>query len=147
MTNLFTTLGIGTMVMVAALVAFAIATLIANWKILEKMGDKGWKALIPVYGRYVLFEHVWDGKMYLAMLACSILTSVLHGVQATGAVAAMIGFGSFACTAMFVVLTIMFSYKLAKAFGHGKGYTAGLLFLNPIFTMILGFGKDQYQAA
>lgn len=26
----------------------------AHWKMLEKAGDKGWKAIVPVYGDYAL---------------------------------------------------------------------------------------------
>ena len=43
------------------------------------------------------------------------------------------------------VLTIISEYRLAKAYGHGGGYTVGLIFLNFIFMLILGFGKSEYQ--
>ena len=33
---------------------------VANWKIFQKMGEPGWKALIPFYGPYILFKRVWD---------------------------------------------------------------------------------------
>lgn len=35
-------------------------------------------------------------------------------------------------------------HKLSKAFGHGIGFTLGLIFLSPIFMLILGFGNSQY---
>ena len=34
--------------------------------------------------------------------------------------------------------------KLAKAFGKTSGFGVGLIFLYPIFLMILGFGKAEY---
>ena len=34
---------------------------------------------------------------------------------------------------------------LAKAFGKGAGFTVGLILLNTIFIMILGFGSSSYQ--
>ena len=43
------------------------------------------------------------------------------------------------------VIAIISEYKLAKAFGKGFGFFLGLLFLNPIFKLILGFGNAQYQ--
>ena len=38
----------------------------------------------------------------------------------------------------------MLYFKLAKAFGQGVGFGFGLLFLNPIFVAILGFGNAEY---
>ena len=49
------------------------------------------------------------------------------------------------CNLGVMVIGITGLYKLSKAFGHGVGFTLGLMFLNPIFMMILGFGSDQYQ--
>ena len=46
-----------------------------------------------------------------------------------------------------IVITVASQYKLSKSFGHGVGYTIGLIFLNPIFTLILAFGSSQYQGA
>lgn len=43
-----------------------------------------------------------------------------------------------------MVLSIVFYHKLSKAFGHGIGFTLGLIFLNPIFMLILAFGGSQY---
>lgn len=38
----------------------------------------------------------------------------------------------------------MLLFKLAKAFGKGTGFGFGLLFLNTIFILILGFGDAEY---
>ena len=42
------------------------------------------------------------------------------------------------------ILGIVFYVKLAKAYGKGGGFAVGLLFLNPIFLLILGLGKSEY---
>lgn len=34
--------------------------------------------------------------------------------------------------------------KLGKAFNQSTGFIIGLIFLTPIFEMILGFGSAQY---
>ena len=46
-----------------------------------------------------------------------------------------------------LICTIDFKEKqhVSKAFGHGFGFGVGLFLLHPIFSMILGFGSDQYQ--
>ncbi|NZA37287.1 DUF5684 domain-containing protein [Eubacterium callanderi] len=40
---------------------------------------------------------------------------------------------------------IIQTHKLSKAFGHGAGYTIGLLLLRPVFILILGFGSAEYK--
>lgn len=46
-----------------------------------------------------------------------------------------------------LVFAVMLWFKLAKAFGKGIGPGFGLLFLNPIFICILGFGNAEYVGA
>ena len=43
-----------------------------------------------------------------------------------------------------LVITIVTQYKKAVSFGQGVGFTIGLVLVNPIFNMILGFGQYQY---
>jgi len=45
-----------------------------------------------------------------------------------------------------IIIDVVVCIKLAKAFGKGVGYTLGLIFLPNIFTLILGFGKAEYNA-
>ena len=45
------------------------------------------------------------------------------------------------------IIGIMYSVKLARAFGRGIGFAIGLIFLQPIFMLILGFGSDRYYGA
>ena len=42
------------------------------------------------------------------------------------------------------IYDIIFSIRLAKAFGKGTGFSIGLLFLPNIFSLILGFGSAEY---
>ena len=41
--------------------------------------------------------------------------------------------------------SITYAYRTSKVFGHGLGYTIGLIFLPNIFWLILGFGKSKYN--
>lgn len=36
-------------------------------------GEKGWKSLVPVYNKYILYKHTWNGK-------CFFIVEVLSGV-------------------------------------------------------------------
>jgi len=40
---------------------------------------------------------------------------------------------------------ILYAWRTSKAFGHDVGYFLGLLFLQPIFWLIIGFGRSKYD--
>ncbi len=95
----------------------SVLTIIAMWKIYVKAGRPGWASIIPFYSQYCLFDIAW-GNGWLFLL-------------------------TFVPCVNFVVL-IMLYFKLAKAFGKGTGFGFGLVFLNTIFVLILGFGDAKY---
>ena len=105
--------------------AISIVIVIANWKIFTKAGEKGWKALIPIYNTIVLFKI----SGITPWLILGYLASVIPGI------------GGLVCLG----ITIYVYGKLAQAFGKGVGFTLGLIFLNPIFVLILAFGDAEYQ--
>ena len=112
---------------------------IANWKIFTKAGEAGWKSIIPIYNSYILFKISWKKSMFWIMLVIAFLTCVLTSVDNMTVV--IIGSLLSIVTA---IISIMLSHKLSKAFGHGVGFTLGLIFLSPIFMLILAFGDSQY---
>lgn len=121
------------------LVVVGILMLIAQWKIFIKADEAGWKSLIPFYNIYVLYRIIWNTKMFWITLLLYI--AAMAFAKAGGKVVSLLAFGFFMA---FLVIAIKSVNKLAKAFGHGAGYTLGLLFLPYIFFMILGFGSDLY---
>ena len=40
---------------------------------------------------------------------------------------------------------LMLNVRMARAFGHGIGFAAGLIFLNVVFVIIIGFGSAKYK--
>lgn len=120
------------------LLVLAIIMIVAYWKIFTKFGEPGWKALIPVYNGYILFKYSWNPTMFWAVLIGGFVSVVLSMVG--GALAVLAGLINLAT----LVISIIQFYKLSKCFGHGVPFTLGLLFFNPIFMLILGFGDDQY---
>ena len=114
---LMVTLGAFLGVIIAAVSALALITLIANWKIFTKAGEKGWKILIPFYNYWTFF------KIAKLPPALSLLL--------------LVPFVNF-------VVLIIFYVKLSKAFGKSGAYAIGLIFLNLIFTLVLAFGKSTY---
>ena len=131
-------------------IAWYIILVIANWKIFTKAGEAGWKSIIPIYNSYVVYKISWKTMWFwiglllgVVMGICDIFTSAGDTTTISvifGVISAITGIAS-------IVITVASQYKLSKSFGHGVGYTIGLIFLNPIFTLILAFGSSQYQGA
>ena len=98
-------------------IIWGILAIIAMWKIFTKAGEAGWKSIIPIYNIIVLFKLVGMNPWMILLYLVPIAN---------------------------IVVMILFNIKLAKAFGKGGGFAAGLIFLNTIFTLILGFGSAEY---
>ena len=108
--------GIGTAYYLFILV-FYIVCVIGMWKMFEKAGKPGWASLIPFYNLYCIYDIGW-GTGWLFLLTF---------IPCVG-----------------VIFDIMLSFKMAKAYGQGTGFGFGIIFLKPIFYMILGFGDSEY---
>ena len=96
-----------------------VLTIVAKWKINTKAGQPGWACLIPFYNVYV--ELLIAGMSPIWML-------------------------SLLCFFVYPVTWIIQQVKTAQRFGQGMGFALGLIFLNPIFVLILAFGSAQYVA-
>lgn len=115
---IYTAVGAGVSIVYALIVlVIAILTIVALWKVFVKAGKPGWACIIPFYSQFCLFDLAW-GNGWLFLL-------------------------TFVPCVNFIVM-IMLYFKLAKAFGKGTGFGLGLLFLNTIFVLILGFGDAKY---
>lgn len=94
-----------------------VVMLVGMWKMFVKAGKPGWAAIVPFYNLYCLYDMSFgNGWLFL-------LTFV---------------------PCVNIVIGFMLYFKLAKAFGQGAGFAIGLIFLNPIFMLILGFGSAEY---
>ena len=141
-------------VLTAALVYYVLL-IIAGWKIFEKAGEKGWKALIPIYNVYIMYKIVKMGKWFwitfFVTIIGSIITTLIGGssepdlnaiptANATAIVLITIAEFVFA-----FVIQVMYCIRTSRVFGHGAGYAVGLFFLSSIFWLILGLGKSKYD--
>jgi len=93
--------------------------LIANWLVYTKVGKPGWVVLIPIYNLVVLLEIVGRPRWWLLLLLIPIVN---------------------------VFLLFIIGFDLARSFGKGPGFALGLIFLSPIFLLILGFGGAEYAS-
>ena len=122
-----------------------ILQIIANWNIFTKAGEAGWKSLIPIYGDYVSYKIAWQTSYFWLNFIHGILLSYVSNANLNESM-----FLSLIVILLKIALTvinIMYCVKLARAFGRGIGFAIGLILLQPIFLLILGFGSDQYYGA
>ncbi len=105
------------LIVIFILIVVYILSVIGMWKVFRKAGCMGWLSIIPIANAFVLCKIAW-GRYAWAWLW------IIPFVN--------------------IVIMILTYYKLAKAFGHGAGYTVGLILLPLIFFILLGFGSDQY---
>ena len=92
--------------------------IIVYWIIFTKAGEEGWKSLIPIYNVYILYKITWGNGLIFLLLLVPFVNFIVG------------------------ILTIN---KLSKCFGHGLGFTLGLLFLPIIFLPLLAFGDSRYE--
>ena len=119
-------------------IVYYVFRMIANWKIFTKAGEAGWKSIIPLYNVFVLYDLVWTKTMAWVGLVLTLAYALATVI---------VGEGSVLTGIILLVMTViewMAFHKLSKAFGHGIGFTIGLICLQPIFLLILGFGSSRY---
>jgi Family of unknown function (DUF5684) len=99
------------------LVIFIFASL---WIVFTKAGQPGWAAIVPIYNVYVLLKIAGRPGWWLVLYLIPLVS---------------------------LVIAIIVSLDVAKAFGKGTGFGVGLALLSPVFYPILAFGDARYQSA
>lgn len=96
----------------------AVVMVVALWKMFEKAGEEGWKAIVPFYNTYTMFR--------------------LAGRNGWGF---LLGFIPFVNIIVYVIVMLDFG----KHFGKSSVWSFFLLVLLPfIGYLLLGFGSDKY---
>lgn len=128
------------------LIIWYVLAIIAFWKMFNKFGEPGWKSIIPFYNLYIVFKYTWRTSFFWILIAAICIAGLGSATtqMADGSSLSITGICVIAMLILTVVIDIMSSYKISKAFGHGIGYFFGILFLPNIFYLILGFGKSEY---
>ena len=117
-----------------------VVKLICRWRIFTKAGEKGWKALIPAYNTYTEFAISWSGLQGILMMAALTIGNFL--VMTNSSETLIFNIGSWIATYA-AVLGLIQTHKLSRSFDHIFGFALGLIFLNPVFMLILAFGKNS----
>ena len=94
-----------------------ILSIVSMWMIFEKASEPGWKCLIPIYNLYTFFKITWFNGWYFLLMFIPIVNLIIG----------------------FVTMV-----KLAKVFDKDSWFAIGLIFLGPLFYLILAFDKSRY---
>lgn len=121
--------GVALAIMVVGLF-IAIFFIVCQWKIFKKAGEEGWKSIIPIYNTYIYLKICGISGWFMLIFFLPLIP-----VEGITLVASVIS-GLF---------SIYSSYRLSKSFGHGVGFTIGLVLLPIIFIPILAFGSSEYS--
>ncbi|MDA3924718.1 MAG: DUF5684 domain-containing protein [Kiritimatiellae bacterium] len=98
--------------------ALVLLMVIGMWKVFVKAGQPGWAIIVPIYNTIVLIQVAGKPIWWFLLMFIPIVN---------------------------IVITILLTVEIAKKFGKGGGFAAGLIFLPFIFYPILGFGSAEYQ--
>lgn len=121
---------------------FMLVKVVGMWMVFDKMGEPGWKSLIPYYNTYTLFYNCWKTSIFPWYLAVVVLENVIDsGLNGTMLGAVL----SIPVSIVGVVIAVELAVNVSRAFGKGNGFAVGLFFLAPIFYTILGYGQAEYQ--
>ena len=100
-----------------AFLVFIVIEIAAVWRIFVKAGDRGWKAIIPIWNTLIVLKIVGRPWWWIFLYIIPIVWWIVY---------------------------IIVYYDLAKSFGKGVGFAVGVILLPFIFVPILGFGSSQY---
>jgi hypothetical protein len=99
--------------------AVCVLVIVSVWKVFTKAGQPGWASIIPIYNLYILMKIAGRPGWWLLLLLIPLVN---------------------------LVIVVILSIDVAKAFGKGAGFGIGLLLLGFIFYPILAFGDATYAS-
>ncbi|MBQ5311445.1 MAG: hypothetical protein ILP19_05330 [Oscillospiraceae bacterium] len=129
-------------------VIYLIIQYIVYYKCFKKAGTDGWKALIPVYNKYVTAmiatgDSGYSYKYVALTLACGLinqLTRVDYGDAYFFLL--LLALLSLAVGIATLIVSVNVSYKFAKAFGRSDGFAVARIFFPTICTLIMVLDPD-----
>lgn len=127
-------------VLVSLLTFILTGTLLAGrYLVVKKLGDKGWKGLVPLYGTYIMFEKTNTKMTYFYTYIIGILITVIGDMLNGSFVSILISFlGVF-----LIIFSLCEMYiNLAKCLNIGIEYVLGLILLDEVFLLLIGLDKS-----
>ena len=108
-----------------------------------------WERLfVPYFGQFWQYRFAGATWVFWANLIAPLLAVIAIAIAAASGSAAAFqttwGMSLILLMIVLIVLRCIYCVKLSKSFGHGFFFGMGLLLLNYIFILILGYGGSEY---
>lgn len=132
--------------------------IIANWKLFEKAGEPGWKAIIPIYNTLIMSKIATGNyKIAIASLCCQVGYSITLSIANALNALATSGDGSLGALALISLpfsllaigvalamsaVNIYFRYLFTKSYGKDTLWCVLSIFFTPIVSLIMAFDKN-----
>ena len=139
--------------------ALTVVVLVAQYKLFEKAGEAGWKAIIPFYSALVMSK-IATGKKTLGAIWIAVysvfmifymgfysrqMMMTLNSSHMSASDAASMMFSALFILVLSIgaaVLTGILMFKFAKSYGKSEGWCIAMIFLSGILIIAMGFDKD-----
>ena len=121
------------------MLAFVAFVIICNWKLFEKAGEPGWKAIIPFYNYYTMADFSLTKPTSLVifiMFTAAMVLSPCSGIPWVALIVAPIVW------LVIMVANGVMNFGIAKAFGRDVGICVCCIFFAPVVRAILAFSKN-----
>ncbi len=136
-------------------VVLCILQMIAWWKIFVKAGEEGWKAIVPFYNLYIFYKIVGMKNWFWCFICLNVIAAFVAEITNFNTLDysknTFTGANLFGAIVYFLtlvagaVIQIVQSVRLSKAFDRSVIFTLGLVFLEPIFILVLAFDSSKYN--
>lgn len=113
----------------------SIVTIIANFKLFEKAGVEGWKAIIPIYNMYVTIQIAFSNtKNWLIVTPFLPMIGGLLGEN-------IAGLSVIAASAIYIYI----AYSFIRRFASGGVSVASLFFPIIVYPIVAFSSKYEYE--
>ena len=121
-------------------IIICLITLVGLYKVFERLGEKGWKAIIPIWNGYIMYKIAGMKNWFW----WSILIAVIGWIIA-GFVTAYTNEIVLATSAIVGIIAIVAAFKLPRKFGWGVFTSILYVLFTPICQLVLAFGSSKYE--
>ncbi|MBO3086056.1 DUF5684 domain-containing protein [Cellulomonas fengjieae] len=104
---------------IAGVIGYLI-TAFALMGVFRKAGEPVWQAFVPIWSSIVLIKVAGKPMWWIVLFLIPIVQ---------------------------IVVMVLVMHGLSTSFGHGAGFTVGLVLLSVVFLFILGYDSNRYQGA
>ncbi len=132
-------------------------SVIGMWITFRKAGRWGWLSIIPVVNTIMIcligWRKAWPVVVEIIVGAVGVVLLFIGGLMVIFT-ADGIDFSEASMLAVmiigFILIIVAFVFyiiitnRLSKSFGHGAGFTVGLILIPLIMYLVLAFGKSEY---